>query len=397
MMKNIIITLTILFSYTGLSFGMPELEAQLSRGIQIALVTNDPNPAIDNNLVIWQRISVDSVLADPQVQQSLDSFNAEFDSLSINYYNIHRWDTASKTYNEIGQLDYQEIPIFEDTGSEPKKQSYKYKITANITYQYTATIDFGSGPQEIQYPLTDFDTEIDSCRYHKTLLIQQEIRNDTMHVHIEPYEVEGIKLTELFQSVHGTDSIPVYVCRHHDSSQLLGAAYDTVYYVVGDTLFSYADPDPLALEITFYYLGIIALNDTLYEEDFVGMELSGFKASSGPFSQSISNIEDNRLREENPPAALLIQKSTLIDDVSIYPNPLTQESILYYSLKEEADVNIKAYHINGQSQGTLHKQRQKIGNYNIPLSGLINTMPSGPVIIYIQSGNEIISIKTINE
>ena len=129
--------------------------------------------------------------------------------------------------------------------------------------------------------------------------------------------------------------------------------------------------------MTFYYLGIIVLNDTLYEEDFIGRGSLGFKASTGPFSQSISNIEDNRLREENPPTALLIQKSTLIDDVSVYPNPLTQESILYYSLKEEADVNIKAYHINGQSQGTLHKQRQKSGNYNIPLSGLINTMPSG--------------------
>ena len=225
-MKKIIITLTILFSYTGLSFGSSELEAELSRGIQIALVTNDPNPAIDNNLVVWQRISVDSIIADPEVQQLLSDNNAELDSLSINYYNIHRWDTASETYNEIGQLDYQEIPIFEDTGSEPKKQSYKYKITANITYQYTITID---GFPPMQSEITDFDTEIDSCRYHKTLLIQQEIRNDTMHVHIEPYEVEGIKLTELFQSVHGTDSIPVYVCRHHDSSQLLDAAYDTVY------------------------------------------------------------------------------------------------------------------------------------------------------------------------
>jgi hypothetical protein len=257
-------------------------------------------------------------------------------------------------------------------------------------------VNIGYGPAPVTPDLTNFDTELDSCRYHQTLLIKKEREGDIMHVHVSPYEVEGINLTELFQSVTGTDSIAVQICRHNDSSLVLNTPYDTVYYVVGDTISSFRDPDPNAFDTTWYYQGVLELLNPIDETSLVGPGIFQFKASSGPFSQSISNIEDNRLREDDPSGIMVVQhEGQYIGGARVAPNPINNESMLHYTVLQKGHVSIKAMHISGQTTQTLFAGPQEKGLYSLALKDIHQNLPSGLLILYIQNGQEITTVKTI--
>ncbi len=310
-----------------------ELNQQVSRFFQLSLVTVDTGTW--QNLVVWQKI-------DPQ--RIIDTV-PQLTDFQIHDYFVMRYDSASTSYLEIGTVPYTDLSVFPDSTSFPELRAYKYKIQASVSY----TLDYGT----VLYSWND-TTVLDSCRYHKTLFIDKEIKGDTLELKIDPYQVENFDMTMFL------DTLKVKVYRHTDSMNILDHLYDSVYYMMGDTLFQYSDPDTTANDSGYYYLGIVALNDTIDPN-----EMMDLKASGGPFSRSISNLEDNRLKEE-PTIIQSIKQEELT--LKISPNPVASKTNIAYNIPAKGLVRLSLYSTDGKRiKDIVHKVQTK-GDHFIEVS-----------------------------
>jgi hypothetical protein len=324
-MKKLILLFASVATFT---LSNAQVEELLSRSVQVGVVTVDTTTW--HNLVVWQRVDLGWLLA-----QS----GGMLDLLEIDNYNIFRWDSASAQYIKIGELPYAEMPVFEDPTSEPKIRSYKYKITANFRYSFTM--------DPMEYP---FESYIDSCRYHKSLWLRKTMNNDTMQVEVEPYEVEGFNMNTFL------DTLMVYIYRSTEIATLFDSLYDSIAYYPGDTLFQYSDPDLNALGTQYYYIGTVKL---MYLVD--PLLFTTFKASSGPYSQSISNLEDTRLKGTTEPEII---QSNIVADFNVYPNPTEDQVFIDYELADPARVQVNIYTNEGKKVAKLGPQRQPAGKHS---------------------------------
>jgi hypothetical protein len=88
--------------------------------------------------------------------------------------------------------------------------------------------------------------------------------------------------------------------------------------------------------------------------------LTNLKASGGPFSQAVSNLEDNRLKEEVKTQALKADEISLL----VYPNPYHEKVHINYRLTTESDVILSIKNILGTPVATLANEKQASGSYN---------------------------------
>jgi hypothetical protein len=346
MRKIIPLLLLICLGFRGYSQDNPV--EMFSSAFQISLVSVDTGTW--NNMVIWQK-------TDPQI--IIDSSQGRLSEFNIHYYNIFRYDSTIQSYKNIGTKDYSELPVFIDTGSYPKLKTYKYKINAHISYRLSFSMA----------PLEEADTYLDSCRYHKTLFIEKESSQDTVTIHIDPYKVENFDMTMFF------DTLMVHIFRSKDSSNILDHLYDSVYYEIGDSLFTYSDPDTTAKDSGFYYIGVVELQETIDPLEFVGL-----KASGGPFTQAISNLEDNRLKEGE---AVFISKKAEQNDCSLQvsPNPVRNHAEVSFALKEDCEVKLSIFSRQGKLIRHMVNQKLSAGQYKIYLD--INNMVNPNGLYYI--------------
>ncbi len=359
-MKKIVLLIIVSMTLLHMSAQtQEELNQGVSRFFQISLVTVDTGTW--KNMVVWQKI-------DPQ--RVIDTV-PELTDFQIHDYFVMRYDSASDTYFEIGTVPYADLSVFIDVNLSPAQRAYKYKIKAAVSY----TIDAGG------FPVTWNDTTLsDSCRYHKTLFIDKEIKGDTLELDIDPYQVENFDMTDFL------DTLKVKVYRHTDSTQILNHLYDSVYYLMGDTLFQYSDPDTTANDSGYYYLGIVELNDTIDPN-----EMFNLKASGGPFSRSISNLEDNRLKE-NPTIIQQINNQDITLEIS--PNPVASKATIAYSIPAKGLVRLSLYSAEGRKiRDIVHKVQAK-GQYSKEVSN--TTLGAVPGINYlVLSFNENQQVKKI--
>ncbi|MFZ4400566.1 MAG: DUF2271 domain-containing protein [Bacteroidales bacterium] len=66
--------------------------------------------------------------------------------------------------------------------------------------------------------------------------------------------------------------------------------------------------------------------------------------------------------------AVGIDKNSLTDMFSVYPNPVTNQSVIKYTLKELSDVTICLFDISGKLVKVLTDDNQNAGSYSLPLS-----------------------------
>lgn len=275
----------LLFMFAGI-FGYTKAQCpqEFSAAIQVSLVTLDIQEM--KNMVIWQKI--DPALLTPS-------------GITIDHFNIYRQDSAHLPYAKLGEVPFADPSFFMDVTSEPQLQSYKYKITA--AYNVTP-------------PGTDCITDIDSCNFHKTLYIENITVGDTFKAEIEPYQVEDTDISNFL------DTVAVYIYRSPDPLTILDIAniIDTIYYNPLDSIFSYYDDDSTAMDTLNYYIGVAELPDSIDIDEFTGM-----KASSGPYSQSLSNLEDNGIIGTRRPKTAVFS-----DALRIYPNPFTDQTTIRF-------------------------------------------------------------------
>ncbi len=257
------------------------------------------------NMVVWQ--NPDALLAS-----------------SVSSIDIYRNDTDGDGFQKIYSQGPSENPQFIDQTSDPSSQSYKYRIKVHLT----------TGDSVVS-------------NYHQTMFIEKYIADpDTFGLNVQFYDMENMDLSSYFQGQE------VIVYRSTDSTDL--KEYMRIPFQ--DNLSFIRDTASDVFDSLYYYAVSIPLPDTIDLNETI----SSFKASSGPFSQSISNLEDNRLKESNSLDKVSGQNYKL----SIGPNPYTDKVFIRYTLDKSEKVEIAVFNMIGNPVAKLQNKYLSPGDYD---------------------------------
>jgi photosystem II stability/assembly factor-like uncharacterized protein len=237
----------------------------------------------------------------------------------IDYYNVYRESNVSGKYDSIGTVFYNELSVFVDQGTSPRTQQYLYKISAVDTC----------------------GNESGLSNYHKTILLQYDGSSGGVNLRWDKYEIEGVPLN--------FDSYIIY--RSTDSTDLKKV------YTISGSLNSWIDTSIVANSMKHYYRIAGVKGDTCYPAKFKDK-----KAGTGPYSQSMSNIEDNRLQ---------VGINDLRNDMNnlmIYPNPFRQQTRITYSLDRPSEVKIEIFNLLGARTADIVNMRQDPGEFSYDLN-----------------------------
>lgn len=190
----------------------------------------------------------------------------------IDTFNVYRESKAAGIYDLMGTLSYDDLSIFVDTTADPTVQAYIYKITGVDT--------------------SDYETDIDLCKPHKTihLLVSTNPELNTTQLEWDKYYGFEYKTYNILRSATGTNFTEVHS--------------------LASSLASWTDPDPLP-DIGYYRI-------TVEKQDPCYPTGGSKKADAGPYSHSMSNMEDNRLQEyQKAPTDINLLNNTIAENQSI--------------------------------------------------------------------------------
>ncbi|HEC41825.1 MAG TPA: hypothetical protein ENI20_03245, partial [Bacteroides sp.] len=91
----------------------------------------------------------------------------------------------------------------------------------------------------------------------------------------------------------------------------------TLYHEVG-SINNYTDTDPNALIKRYFYRVAGVLKDPCYASE-------GKKAGTGPYLHSLSNMDDNKLKDTGDTTGTFVNP-LISQDLLIYPNPFNQST-----------------------------------------------------------------------
>ncbi len=211
-------------------------------------------------------------------------------SKKIASYNIFREGLSAGVWNKIGTLLYSDLSIFVDNGSQPETKSYKYRIS---------TID-SCGNESAMSP------------YHKTMLLTSSLGQQGINLIWSEYSIDGTSF--------GFDSYVIY-------RGISVTTLDSIDQIPSDNEMY---PDINAPSSTLVYYRVAGKKPGTPCDP-----ANLLKASSGPFSQSISNLEDNRLKES---AIDKINSNNGV--VSIIENPFSENIKLHFNITKEIIVSV---------------------------------------------------------
>jgi len=206
-------------------------------------------------------------------------------------YNIYRETTTADVYDSIGNVPFDNLSIFLDNGSFPNVRSYKYKITVVDT--------------------CGNESSLDSCDYHKTMHL-------TVSTGVGCYNL-------VWENYEGFNFGSYYISR--GTTQNNCQIIDTV----PNTLTTYTD---YITEGLYYYRITVVKPDTCYPT-------GDGKVMSGPFSQSLSNLEDNSTVD-------IGQNEKLPGQLLIYPNPFSNMTTIQFSNPDHSPYTLYITEITGK-------------------------------------------------
>lgn len=187
------------------------------------------------------------VTIDPESGNNLVVWQKE-ETEEIDYYTVYREGTKNGYYDSIGTVAYSETSIYEDLDADPSEQSRRYKISA------TDACGNESTPSD----------------EHKTIHLQQNLGlNEVINLDWDDYE--------------GFDFDTYIIYR-----KSISAGVEELKEIASSTT-RYTDNTPPS-DVEAYYIAI-ELPETVDETQYQ-------KSSSGPYSQSMSNISEAELIDD---------------------------------------------------------------------------------------------------
>ena len=249
------------------------------------------------------------------------------------YYNIFRETTSAGVYEKIGSVPFDSLPVFIDNGSSPRKQAYRYRITA---------VDSNAN-ESAQSPV------------HKTIhLTASQGSANEHHLIWTPYE--------------GKTFSTYYIYRGKQPNKMM------LIDSIASSLTSYSD-----------YVGNPGIQYYFVSAQFLGdCSPNVFRANnySGPYSQSLSNIKEYTTKVESylfvsPPVqssngnmdTLVFEMFTNLDTITATPDKTwlttevdTANDIITVYVQQNTSTNIRTASITVSGTGVADQTVSVIQN-----------------------------------
>ncbi|KPK83920.1 MAG: hypothetical protein AMS27_11470 [Bacteroides sp. SM23_62_1] len=234
-------------------------------------------------------------------------------------YNIYRESTSAGIYDFLANIPYDNLSVYVDKTSQPEIKSYKYRISVIDTCGNESPPSF----------------------YHKTMLLTSNLGPNAINLSWTEYVVEDGSFGFIKYLIYRGDA-------PNNLSIIDSIASDNTLYP------DYNPPDD-----TMYYRIAGVKKTACYPSVSIGK-----KAGTGPYSHSLSNLEDNRLQSGTGIKDLLSSKYNF----NVYPNPFRQETRLSYNLNEVANVKIEIFNLLGARVADIVNERQLPGEFTYNLT-----------------------------
>ncbi|KPK81088.1 MAG: hypothetical protein AMS27_15755 [Bacteroides sp. SM23_62_1] len=313
------------------SENLPELNLETptfdDEGVYHCVVSNACSEVMTDPIVIYMAPQICMVTVDPMTGNNLVVW--EKNSIApITDYDIYRESNYAGIYDLLTTVPYDNLSIYNDTTADPTSRAYLYKITAVDTSGY--------------------ETDMDLCKTHKTIHLLVTTNPET-------------KATQL--------DWDRYVGFEYGTYEILRSDTTTNFLSIDATSSStstWSDPDP-GTGIKYYRIA------ALRPEPCYPVGSASKKAESGPYSHSMSNMEDNRLQTG-------IFESLLINEnLLIHPNLFNETAILTFNNPEGLFYTLHIMDLSGKtvrvvndittSEFVLERENLKEGFYFIELRG----------------------------
>ncbi len=252
--------------------------------------------------------------------------------LPIEEYYIWKETFISGTYNLMDVVPYDSVGMYIDMTSEPNVQSDKYKISVLDSCGYIS--DMGN--------------------YHKTI-----------HLNVSPAVPQGYALT--WEHYEGFNFSTYVIYRKHNNNPF--DSIQSIAYSPG--VFTYTDLNAPGGNISYF---IAARKPTPCDTTMIGTKLLG-----EPYSQSLSNIEDNIAVNVN---------EISIAQCKIFPNPTTG----IINVEAENVIGIEVINIQGEK---VISQKSNIKNQKCEID--LSSQPKGIYIIKITTNKGVAVEKVVLE
>ncbi len=257
------------------------------------------------------------------------------------FYNIYKGPQNNEVF--IDQVPYGDRPILLDPTSNPKLKSVRYKITVVDTCG-----------NESFYSST-----------HATMFLQLHEHNNKIKLSWTEYE--------------GINFDYYYLYRGADTASMV-----LIDSVEANTVTHYIDENSDYLNDEFNYYVEVRLDEVYYPP-------LGKKSNSGPFSRSLSNLEDNR------------QMGTGISSfdgnrvqVDVYPNPFSESFVISYELDQSSKVNLRVVNMLGQKLCEVVNAVQQAGQYRYEIESFSLGDKFGSLLILLQTEKGLLSKKLVH-
>ncbi len=238
---------------------------------------------------------------------------------AIRHYNVYK-QSYTGNFDFLAQIPYDSVSYCLDGTSNPETRAERYKITV-----------------------------VDSCGNESEL----SDHHKTLHLNVsKSSQGDGFALT--WSHYEGFDFNTYQILRGTSATNL--TVIDSMAYYINS--FTYTDTE--VSEDSTYYYRLAAINPD-------GSCLAT-KASGGPFSRSVSNLEDNRLKSDN-----IEENTTNPVQLSVFPNPSNGKVKIQYTLQKTEDISIDLYSVLGNKIDNIVNEKQERGvyiqDYELPSSG----------------------------
>ncbi len=184
----------------------------------------------------------------------------------ISHYNIYKETTRAGVFNYLASVNHSELSLYVDTVSDPTSRSWRYKISA-----------------------------VDECGNESV----KSSMHKTMHLTLNVGINNEINL--IWDDYEGFDFGTYVIYRYTEA-----AGWDSLD-ALPSTLHTYTDKNPTK-DTKHYVVAVIKDGDECLGE-------KGLKSNAGPFSRSLSNLEDNRLQSTG------FKPTDPVNTIKLYPNP----------------------------------------------------------------------------
>jgi hypothetical protein len=337
-------------------------------------------------------------------------------------YNIYRESTTAGVYTKIGTRPFDSLSVFIDYNSDPRKQAYRYKISA---------VDNLGKESIISPPHTTMHLKIVKGTSNETHLIWTPYEGkacNTYYIYRGP-NTKNIQLIDSIQSTLTSYSDytapPQTVQFYFVSAKFLDACYPAItraqansgpysqsvsnirdystttapYIQIAPVLqIAKSKKDTLVFEVWSSLKEYTASSDQSWATTYVdtankrifvyvdmnsasGLRMANITVSGQGITNQMLNIVQNGTFTAIAPTS---EKA----DLQVYPNPFNGSTNISFSLDKQANVDVSVYSLTGQKVSMLHSGTTSAGDYNYQFNPAKNGVNLGLYLLIVRIDNQ---------